>query len=189
MSIMNILFTLSFFKIIFVHAFESRFVIYNPTEIRNLFKTFVVYTHQKKGQYKYGSQEYSLWTKANRNIHDSIKFSKLREEKTIYLGWIPQYNEYIYKLYGSPLLRENIKDTTKSSLRKVAQCFVFLNIESESTLSIPYIIQNPIIYSINVDLSILKEDVNTLVASNNIDLDISPLKHFDSGRWYLDFTL
>tara|TARA_Y100000389_G_C17338278_1_gene451852 strand:- start:94 stop:675 length:582 start_codon:yes stop_codon:yes gene_type:complete len=192
MKLINSLFVLSILNIhlLYVFAFESRFVIYNPIEIRNLFKTFVVYTHQKKQQYQYGSQDYSLWTKSNQNIHDSITFSKRRENKSVYLGWIPQYNEDIYNIYGSPLLRENIDidKTTKSDLRRVAQCFVFLNIESQNTISIPYIIQNPIINSITVDLRILKEDILTLTEPNNINLDLSPLKQFDSGRWYLDFT-
>ena len=64
--------------------------------------------------------------------------------------------------------------------------FVFLDIESQNILQLTHIVQNPCI-QVNIDYGLFKKQLQQFTDNVGIYLDISQLKKFDNGRWYLDF--
>ena len=64
--------------------------------------------------------------------------------------------------------------------------YIFLDIESVNILQITHIVQNPYV-NVKIDFSLFKKNLIEFTDNIGIYLDISQLKQYDDGRWYLDF--
>lgn len=143
------------------HTFSEPFLRYTTPQIIEHFNPFITHTSKKIRNNQYGTKEREFWQKSNRNIHSAIKYAKLRNDKCLYLGWATD-------AAAQPLM------------------YIFLDIESTNILQITHIIQNPCI-EIQVDFSLFKNNLIEFTDNIGIYLDISQLKDYDEGRWYLDF--
>mgnify|MGYP001160142923 FL=1 len=152
------------------NSFGEIFFRYTSRQLVNKFRPSIDYTSDKIRKYEYGSQDRNYWVSSNRNLHKALKYAKLRDDKCLYLGWIPNTNPKIANLAEADY----------------PYIFVFLDIESQNILRLTHIIQNPCI-QIKMDLGIFKKDLQEFTDNIGIYLDISQLKDFDDGRWYLDF--
>ena len=152
-------------------AFNKMFFRYTTPQIINHFKPFITYTASKIRNNTYGSIERTHWEKTNRNIHSAIKYAKLRNDKCLYLGWSPE----------SLTIVENNYDNTDAPFM-----YIFLDIESVNILQITHIVQNPYV-NVKIDFSLFKKNLIEFTDNIGIYLDISQLKQYDDGRWYLDF--
>ena len=56
-----------------------------------------------------------------------------------------------------------------------------------NTLQIKKILNNPTI-DLNIDMTLLKDDLFNLAEEYNTTLDLSYLKTYDNGRWFLTFN-
>ena len=106
-----------------------------------------------------------------------MKYATLKQRKCIYLGWTP------------------LKDTTYTSHTHYTEhnvdipvVFIFFDIENVNTLRISHIVKNPC-NNMLVDSKLLKTHIEELSFNIGIQLDMSHLKDYDGGRWYLDFKL
>jgi hypothetical protein len=152
------------------NSFEVTFLRYTSKQLIDKLRPSIEYTTTQIRKYEYGSQDISYWISCNGNLHKALKYAKLRDDKCLYLGWIPNKNPKIANLAEADY----------------PYIFVFLDIESPNILRLTHIIQNPSI-QIKMDLGIFKKDLQEFTDNIGIYLDILPLKDFDNGRWYLDF--
>ena len=109
-------------------------------------------------------------SKIRNNTYGSIERSHW-DDKCLYLGWSPE----------SLTIVENNYDNTDAPFM-----YIFLDIESVNILQITHIVQNPYV-NIKIDFSLFKKNLIEFTDNIGIYLDISQLKQYDDGRWYLDF--
>jgi len=161
---LNYLLVFSILK--FSNSFSNFFYRYNPSQIVEELNPLIEYSVTQINLHKYGSLNQKHWLSINRNLWKSVKYTKLRGEKCLYLGW-----DY-----------ESNKNTIESP-----KIYVFLDIESENILVITHIIQNPC-FENNIDIQLFKKHLIEFTDNIGIYLDISNLKNFEDKRWYLDFV-
>ena len=168
---MKYFFILNVINIITIcNSFGETFLRYTSKQLIHTFRPSIDYTTNQIRKYEYGSQEQEYWVSSNTNLHKALKYAKLRDDKCLYLGWIPNTNPKM----------PNLAETDYPYI------YVFLDIESQNILQLTHIIRNPSI-QIEMDLGIFKKDLQEFTDNIGIYLDISQLKEFDNGRWYLDF--
>tara|TARA_B100000902_G_scaffold269264_1_gene255202 strand:+ start:6171 stop:6674 length:504 start_codon:yes stop_codon:yes gene_type:complete len=161
---LNYLLVFSILK--FSNSFSNFFYRYNPSQIVEELNPLIEYSVTQINLHKYGSLNQKHWLSINRNLWKSVKYTKLRGEKCLYLGW-----DY-----------ESNKNTIESP-----KIYIFLDIESENILVITHIIQNPC-FENNIDIQLFKKHLIEFTDNIGIYLDISKLKNFEDKRWYLDFV-
>jgi len=161
---LNYLLVFSILK--FSNSFSNFFYRYNPSQIVEELNPLIEYSVTQINLHKYGSSNQKHWLSINRNLWKSVKYTKLRGEKCLYLGW-----DY-----------ESNKNTIESP-----KIYIFLDIESENILVITHIIQNPC-FENNIDIQLFKKHLIEFTDNIGIYLDISNLKNFEDKRWYLDFV-
>lgn len=161
---LNYLLVFSILK--FSNSFSNFFYRYNPSQIVEELNPLIEYSVTQINLHKYGSLNQKHWLSINRNLWKSVKYTKLRGEKCLYLGW-----DY-----------ESNKNTIESP-----KIYIFLDIESENILVITHIIQNPC-FENNIDIQLFKKHLIEFTDNIGIYLDISNLKNFEDKRWYLDFV-
>jgi hypothetical protein len=123
------------------------------------------------------NHEYNYWHHSNKMTHVCLKYSKLREDKAIYLGINCEF-------VNKELLESDIDEYIDEGY-SIPNLFVILEYHYFHTLKIKKILMNP---SKNIDTKIIKDLINDIQSKNKLNIDISELKEFDSGRWYLDIT-
>jgi len=150
----------------FSNSFSNFFYRYNPSQIIEEFNPLITHSATQIKSYKYGSSNQKHWLSINRNLHKSIKYTKLRGDKCLYIGWDSNAN---HNTIESP------------------QIYTFLDIESQNILVITHIIKNPC-FKDNIDIQLFKKHLIEFTDNIGIYLDISQLKYFEDKRWYLDFV-
>ena len=76
----------------------------------------------------------------------------------------------------------------ETNIKNVPLYFIVCEaISSNNTLQAKKILCNPTI-DLNIDLKLLKAHLLNFTKEYNITLDLSQLKTYDSGRWYLVFN-
>lgn len=152
------------------NSFTEKFLRYTTPQLFIKLKPMIDYTSEKIRQFDYGTLEREHWLSCNHNLHKSLKYAKLRNDKCLYLGWMPN---------------SNIQYSNSAEI-DTPYIFVFLDIESQNILQLTHIVQNPCI-QVNIDYGLFKKQLQQFTDNVGIYLDISQLKKFDNGRWYLDF--
>lgn len=153
------------------NSFSEQFLRYTKPQLFSKMRPMIDYTSERIRQLDYGTSEREHWLSSNRNLHKSLKYAKLRSDKCLYLGWMPT---------------SDMQHDANCAEIDTPYIFVFLDIESQNILRLTHIIQNPCI-QIKMDLGRFKKDLQEFTDNIGIYLDISQLKDFDDGRWYLDF--
>tara|TARA_Y100000768_G_C23986213_1_gene688995 strand:- start:294 stop:797 length:504 start_codon:yes stop_codon:yes gene_type:complete len=163
---MKFCFLLLFSIIKLSNSLSNFFYRYNPSQIVKELNPLIQHSVTQINLHKYGSLNQKHWLSINRNLHKSIKYTKLRGDKCLYIGWD---NNYIQNTIECPKI------------------YIFLDIESENILVVTHIIQNPLIKN-NIDIQLFKKHLIEFTDNIGIYLDISKLKEFEDKRWYLDFV-
>tara|TARA_Y100000389_G_scaffold37455_1_gene31791 strand:- start:2985 stop:3380 length:396 start_codon:yes stop_codon:yes gene_type:complete len=122
-------------------------------------KNILYQSYKETKKYNYHSDLYGVWRRKCFNAIRAIKFMKLKEDKGLYLGWTDN---------------QDITD----------KLFCLCEIHSDEFIKIHTIIENQDITDINVTL--FNQDIRNISEQNQIYIDITKLKTFDKGRWYMN---
>ena len=122
-----------------------------------------------------------------KRLADGAKYAEMLKDRAVYMGWCP-YNKYHQNI---PII--NNDNDEDMEVYDIPLYFIFLepkqvtNVENNTTdVFVEKIIKNP---SIDVDINpkTMYTHFKDLENKSNMNLDLSKLKYFDSGRFYLEF--
>ena len=107
------------------------------------------------------------------------------KNNSLYLGWVPLRNDTLLQKYYKNISK---KIEFETNVKNVPLYFIICEaISSNNTLQAKKILYNPTI-ELNIDLNLLKTHLLNFTNEHNTTLDLSLLKTYDSGRWYLIFN-
>tara|TARA_A100001015_G_C14856862_1_gene658698 strand:+ start:473 stop:937 length:465 start_codon:yes stop_codon:yes gene_type:complete len=117
------------------------------------------------------------------NIYkDACVYLFKNNKNTIYLGWVPLYNTTLLEKYYKNISKKIDFDV---NVKQIPLYYLICEVKSEENeLQIRKILYNPII-ELNIDMFLLKDDLYDLAKIMNTTLDLSHLKKYDNGRWYI----
>ena len=108
--------------------------------------------------------------------------NKSNDKNTTYLGWVPLYNAALLAKYYRNISKKIDFDV---NIKHVPLYYLICEAKSdENKLQVRKILYNPAIES-NIDMLLLKDDLYDLANIMNTTLDLSHLKKYDNGRWYI----
>tara|TARA_Y100000389_G_scaffold196477_1_gene229455 strand:+ start:3010 stop:3564 length:555 start_codon:yes stop_codon:yes gene_type:complete len=118
------------------------------------------------------------------NLWNVKGYIEKRQDKAVYLGWTPlcATPDKILKTFTISR-NDNADDVT---FNKIPLYFIVLE-PKNNTIYVEKIVHNP---SIDIDINpyFIKEHLSELSKEANTSLDLTHLKFYDSGRWYLSFN-
>ena len=107
------------------------------------------------------------------------------KNNSLYLGWVPLRDDRLLAKYYKNISK---KIDFETNVKNVPLYFIVCEaISSNNTLQAKKILCNPTI-DLNIDLYLLKAHLLNFTKEYNTTLDLSQLKTYDSGRWYLVFN-
>ena len=116
---------------------------------------------------------------------DACVYLLNKKNSSLYLGWVPLRDDVLLKKYYKNITK---KIDFETNVKNVPLYFIVCEaISSNNTMQAKKILCNPTI-DLSIDLSLLKAHLLNLTKEYNTTLDLSPLKTYDSGRWYLIFN-
>lgn len=116
---------------------------------------------------------------------DACVYLLNNKNNSVYLGWVPLKNETLLLKYYKNITK---KIDFEINIKNVPLYYIICESNSlNNTLQIKKILNNPTI-DLNIDMTLLKDDLFNLAEQYNTTLDLSYLKTYDSGRWFLTFN-
>ena len=151
----------------------------NANHIKSIFDMLQQYSSNRAKKISAISDR-NMFVSMSQLLREGNIYASMHEE-SVFLGWTPLKDDARMSMEKRP----NRNDNVGVAYRKTPLYFVFLEeIYATGTLLVNRIYYNPTI-DMDVDMDYLITDLNALASSANQSLDITPLKLFDNGRWYL----
>ena len=155
------------------------FTRHGPTQMSTICEALIDYS-QRKSMTSLGSDKLMFKTMSEQLVsaRECIEVGN----SSIYFGWTPIRDHNIMAATEPPVRNDN---EGPAKYEQIPLYFVFAKVVAETRqLVIEQIVYNPSI-QINIDPSLMKYHLQALAKDSNTTLDISPLRTYDSGRWYL----
>ena len=124
----------------------------------------------------YGTEKFMFETIA-KYLKDSLKIIENAKIDRVFFGWTP-LSEKSYKV------TRNDNDEEMVKVENIPLYFIFVKVAKDSRMIIEKIVHNPSI-DVDIDPVIMKKHLQFLANESGTKLDVSPLKEYDNGRWYL----
>ena len=170
------------FPVVLCLQFNNQNTVFLKHETKHMIpilKTLHNYAKQKARENK-GVTEKMLQSQC-KNIRGAQYYIQIHNDTSIYLGWIPLMNDT--RMIGS--FKPRINDNMGVPYRKVPIYFICAKPNPEAkVLHINQIFLNPSI-NIDIDLTLLKHDLEEYSKSNNYTLNTDALEKYDNSRWCL----
>ena len=129
----------------------------------------------------YGTEKLMFET-ITKNLKDSLKIVENAKIDRIFFGWTPlrstPLSEKAYKI------SRNDNDEEMVRVENIPLYFIFVKVTPDSRMIIEKIVHNPSI-DVDIDPVIMKKHLRFLANESGTKLDVSQLKEYDNGRWYL----
>ncbi len=160
-----------------IQSLEHVFTRHTPFQMKIICKSLHEYAIIKSSELS-GTDKF-MFEGFAKNLHDSLNIINKSNTNRVIFGWIP-LNDNAYS--DHKIIRNDNEPIIESE--KIPLYFIFVEISSDNKLIIEKIIHNPSIDS-NIELGFMKEHLQILAKESDTELDVSPLKDDDNGRWYL----
>ena len=116
---------------------------------------------------------------------DACVYLLNKKNNSLYLGWVPLRDDRLLEKYYKNISK---KINFETNVMNIPLYFIVCEaISSNNTLQAKKILCNPTI-DLSIDLYLLKTHLLNFTKEYNTTLDLSSLKTYDSGRWYLVFN-
>jgi len=159
------------------------FVKHPESTMFSIFPNMYKYLDSKKPKTDYNLNEMMNTYKSI--YKDACVYLLNKKNNSVYLGWVPFHNETILEKYYKNITK---KIDFETNIKNVPLYYLICESNSfNNTLEIKKILCNPTI-EVNIDLQLLKSHLLNFTKEYNTTLELSPLKNYDSGRWYFVFN-
>ena len=157
------------------------FTRHGPTQMSTICEVLIEYS-KRKSQETLGSDKKMFETMCTQLVNAKDFIRNENSQSCIYFGWTPAKEHNIKTTTEPPVRNDN---TGLEGYEHIPLYFVFVKVVSKTRqLVIEQIVYNPSI-QMNIDPCLMKHHLHALAQDSNTTLDISPLKTYDNGRWYL----
>jgi hypothetical protein len=162
---------------------HDSFIKYDKKSMFTIFPNLYKYLDSKSETSDYNHKE---MLDTYKSIYkDACVYLLNKKNSSLYLGWVPLRDDVLLKKYYKNITK---KIDFETNVKNVPLYFIVCEaISSNNTMQAKKILCNPTI-DLSIDLSLLKAHLLNLTKEYNTTLDLSPLKTYDSGRWYLIFN-
>ncbi len=162
---------------------HDSFIKYDKKSMFTIFPNLYKYLDSKSETSDYNHKE---MLDTYKSIYKDVCVYLLnKKNNTIYLGWVPLRDDRLLAKYYKNISK---KIDFETNVKNVPLYFIVCeSISSNNTMQAKKILCNPTI-DLSIDLSLLKAHLLNFTKEYNTTLDLSPLKTYDSGRWYLIFN-
>lgn len=160
-----------------IQSLEHVFSRHTPFQMKIICKSLHEYAIIKSSELS-GPDKFMFEAFA-KNLYDSLDIINESSSNRVIFGWIPLNDD----TYSQHKITRNDNEPIIES-EKIPLYFIFVKVSSDNKLIIEKIIHNPSIDS-NIELGFMKEHLQILAKESETELDITPLKDNDNGRWYL----
>ena len=157
------------------HNIDNVFTRHTPFQMKVICEELYRYASIKSSELS-GTDKFMFETIA-KNLQDSLKIVEKDKTDNVIFGWTPM-SEKVYEVI------RNDNDEEMVQLEKIPLYFIFVKITQDSRMIIEKIVHNPSI-DVDIDPILMKEHLKILANDSGTELDVSPLKEDDNGRWYL----
>lgn len=160
---------------------KSLFVQINQKHMLNIFNSLQSYSTSFASNSSCNSEKH-MYVSIAQNLREGKIYSNKNTDR-LFLGWTPLTDDkrMLFDSTQKPIRNDNIGTT----FRKIPLYFLICEeINETETLVLHRIYYNPTI-DIKIDLEWFRTDLENLAKDSKQMLDITPLKLFDNGRWYL----
>ena len=162
---------------------HDSFIKYDKKSMFTIFPNLYKYLDSKSETSDYNHKE---MLDTYKSIYkDACVYLLNKKNSSLYLGWVPLRDDVLLKKYYKNITK---KIDFETNVKNVPLYFIVCEaISSNNTMQAKKILCNPTI-DLSIDLSLLKAHLLNFTKEYNTTLDLSPLKTYDSGRWYLIFN-
>lgn len=162
---------------------HNSFIKYEKNNMLTIVPDIYKYLDLKLETYDYNHKEMLYSYKSI--YKDACVYLLNNKNTSLYLGWVPLRNDVLLTKYYKNITK---KIEFETNVKNVPLYFIVCEaISSNNTLQAKKIFCNPTI-DLNIDLYLLKAHLLNFTKEHNATLDLSPLKTYDNGRWYLVFN-
>lgn len=162
---------------------HTAFLKHDTSHVRVLFENMYRYIDSKSEKLDYNHQE--MMSTYKTIYKDACVYLLNNKNNSVYLGWVPLKNETLLLKYYKNITK---KIDFEINIKNVPLYYIICESNSlNNTLQIKKILNNPTI-DLNIDMTLLKDDLFNLAEQYNTTLDLSYLKTYDNGRWFLTFN-
>lgn len=162
---------------------HNSFIKYNKKSMFTIFPNIYKFVELKSETPDYNRKE---MLDTYKSIYkDACVYLLNNKNNSLYLGWVPLRDDRLLAKYYKNISK---KIDFETNVKNVPLYFIVCEaISSNNTLQAKKILCNPTI-DLNIDLYLLKAHLLNFTKEYNTTLDLSQLKTYDSGRWYLVFN-
>ncbi len=160
-----------------IQSLEHVFSRHTPYQMRIICKSLHEYSIIKSSNLS--GPDKLMFEGFAKNLYNGFNILNESNSNRVIFGWMPLNDN----TYSEHKITRNDNEPIIES-QKIPLYFIFAKVTLDSKLIIDKIINNPSI-DCDIELCFMKEHLDILAKESDTQLDISPLKDDDNGRWYL----